>query len=50
VEFFPTGSRGDEMYVPSEGDQLGEAQGLGVIPEGMDGIPEGLGEDMGQMG
>jgi len=50
VEFFPTGSRGDEMYVPSEADQLREAQGLGVIPEGMDGIPEGLGEDMGQMG
>lgn len=50
VEYFPEGSRGDQMYVPTEAQQLREAQGLGVIPEGMGEIPEGLGQDEGQMG
>lgn len=50
VDYFPEGSRGDQMYVPSEADQMREAQGLGVIPEGMGEIPEGMGEDMGHLG
>lgn len=50
VEYFPEGSRGDQMYVPTEAQQLREAQGLGVIPEGLGEIPEGMGEDEGQMG
>jgi len=54
VEFYPPGSRGDEMYRSSMATQMAEAEGLGIIPEGLGGemgiIPEGLGEDPGQMG
>lgn len=62
VEFFADGARGDEMYTSAEKDDLAEAHGLGLIPEGMGSadfgeipeglgvVPEGLGGDEGQMG
>lgn len=55
VEFYPPGSNGDEMYRTSEANQLREAEGLGIIPEGMGSadfgiIPEGMGADEGQLG
>lgn len=55
VEYFPDGAYGDDMYRESEAGQLAEAEGLGIIPEGLAGadfgeIPSGMGGDDGQMG
>lgn len=55
VEYYPQGSQGDEMYRTSEANQMREAEGLGIIPEGMGSadfgiIPEGMNGDEGQMG